>query len=82
LLAGCTPYATSEEEKQKQSESDSSKIVFKIDGASFKKALQITEQSYGNYVAGLRGADSKSAAVSAVLDTNRVYIKGHKQFRR
>lgn len=74
FAAGCTPYATSDEEKQKQSEGDSSKIVFKIDGASFKKALQITEQSYGNYVAGLRGADSKSA-VSAVLDTNKYILK-------
>jgi hypothetical protein len=73
-VAGCTPYVTSEEEKQKQSENDSSKIVFKIDGASFKKALQITEQSYGNYVAGLRGED-KSAEVSAILDTNRYILK-------
>lgn len=74
FAAGCTPYATSEEEKQKTVENDSSKIVFKIDGDSFKKALQIIEQSYGNYVSDLGGA-GKSSEISAVLDTNKYILK-------
>ena len=69
FAAGCTPYATSKKKKKKTGENDSSKIVFKIDGDSFKKALQITEQSYGNYVSDLGGA-AESTRFSTAMDTN------------
>jgi hypothetical protein len=74
LMSGCTPYISEESETGREETVGSSKITFRIDGDSYKKAVQITEESAGANALISKNVNSLPG-LPGVLDTNNYILK-------